>query len=155
MNKTYVLVVFALTIIFPAISIWIDSIARSENAVDLALAGKWFIFYAVGIRLFIAGIRQTFNPAFTAKEIFHLKDSSSYPVIRELGFANLCFGLLGIISLFEPSWRMASAFASGLYYGMAGIMHLVKRPAGPNEMFALISDFFICGVLAIYCWNFV
>src|SRR6185436_9072678 len=150
MNKTYVLFVFALTIVFPAISIWIDSIFRAGNAVDLALAGKWFIFYAVGIRLFIAGVRQMVDPSFTAKEIFEIEDRSCHPVIRELGFANLCFGLIGIISLFMPSWRIVSAFGSGLYFGLAGIMHLTRKPADINGRFALVTDLFIFLVLLAY-----
>jgi hypothetical protein len=150
LNKTYILVVFVLTILFPAISIFIEWETVQGLRVSIGLVGKWFIFYAVGIRLFIAGLRQTITPSFTAKEIFHLKDDSSYPIIRELGFANLCFGLIGIISLFLPQWRIVSAVGSGLYYGIAGFHHLVKRPAGPNELFALVSDFFIFLVLLLY-----
>src|ERR1700749_728071 len=64
------------------------------------LTGKWFVFWAIGARLFIAGLRQVTKPAFTAKEIFHMTTDESYVVIRELGFANLCFGTLGVLSLF-------------------------------------------------------
>ena len=32
----------------------------------MPLVGKWFVFWAVGARLFIAGIRQVIQPAFTA-----------------------------------------------------------------------------------------
>jgi hypothetical protein len=37
--------------------------------------------------------------------------------MRELGFANLCFGLIGLISIGMPDWRIVSAFGSGIYYG--------------------------------------
>ncbi|MFT3946649.1 MAG: hypothetical protein QM763_06710 [Agriterribacter sp.] len=36
------------------------------------------------------------------KEIFHIDSPDSLPIVRELGFANLCFGLVGIVSLFIP-----------------------------------------------------
>ena len=104
----------------------------------------------MGIRLFIAGIRQTTNPAFTAKEIFHISSEESFPVVRELGFANLCFGLTAIISLFLPSWRIVSAFGSGVYYGLAGALHFIKKPAGINERFALITDIIIFILLMLY-----
>ena len=39
----------------------------------------------------MAGIRQITNPAFTAKEIFHIDSMASLAIVRELGFANLCF----------------------------------------------------------------
>jgi len=149
------LVVFVLTIVLPGISIWIESLTHDTNVVNLALAGKWFIFYAVGFRLLLAGVRQIFTPSFTAKEIFHINDTSSHIIVRELGFANLCFGLIGLISLFIPSWRIVSAFGSGIYYGIAGVQHLLKKPAGPNELYALISDLFIFLVLGIYVWNYL
>jgi len=115
--------------------------------------GKWFIFSAVGLRLFIAGIKQTTNTAFTLKELFHMDSPESFPIIRELGFANLCFGLIGIISLFLPQWRIVSAFGSGLYYGFAGIQHLLKKPVGTNEKFALITDIVIFLFLLVYVWR--
>ncbi|MBN8788397.1 MAG: hypothetical protein J0I84_15000 [Terrimonas sp.] len=88
---------------------------------------KWFIFSAVGLRLFLAGIKQVKNPEFTAKQIFHVESADCFPILRELGFANICFGLVGIVSLFRPDWRIVSAFASGLYYGIAGIQHELKK----------------------------
>jgi hypothetical protein len=114
------------------------------------LIGKWFIFWALGVRLFIAGVRQVSKPAFTAKEIFRIDDPGSLPVIRELGFANLCIGLIGILSLFLPSFRTPSAVAAGLYFGLAGFLHLFKKPDSRNELIALISDLFIFGLVALY-----
>ena len=109
-----------------------------------------FIFYAVGLRLFLAGIKQTTNPAFTAKEIFHIDSPESFPILREIGFANLCFGQIGLISLFLPQWRIVSALGSGLYYGLAGLQHFIKKLAGTNEKFALITDIIIFLILLVY-----
>ena len=72
------------------------------------------------------------------------------PIVRELGFSNLCFGLIGIISLFIPSWRIVSAFGSGLYYGLAGLQHFIKKPVGANEKFALYTDILISVFLIVY-----
>lgn len=119
---------------------------------DLAfgLLGKWFIFSAVGLRLFLAGIKQVKNPEFTAKQIFHIDSPESFPILRELGFANICFGLVAIVSLFKPEWRIVSAFASGLYYGIAGVQHALKKTSGINEKFALWTDLIIFVLLFIY-----
>lgn len=117
---------------------------------SFALFWKWFFFLAVGLRLAVAGVQQIANPAFIALEIFHIENSESFPVVRELGFANLCFGLVGIVSLAKPEWRPVSAFASGMYYGLAGLMHVLKKPAGVNERFALWTDWVIFGVLVGY-----
>ena len=148
-NKGYIFGVSAITFLFPVVSAFVEIIISNQPP-SFALFGKWFIFFAVGIRLLLAGIRQTVNPAFTAKEIFHIETTDSFPIIRELGFANICFGLIGLISLFMPQWRIVSAFGSGLYYGLAGLEHFLKKPAGANEKFALVTDIIIFILLLIY-----
>src|SRR6478609_6215113 len=64
----------------------------------VALIGKWFVFWAIGVRLFLAGLRQIADPAFTAKTIFRIEDPKALIVVQELGFANMALGLLGIAS---------------------------------------------------------
>ena len=98
----------------------------------------------------MAGSKQITNPTFTLREIFEISSIESLPIVRELGFANLCSGLIGIISLFVPPWRIVSAFGSGLYYGLAGVQHFIKKPVGPNEKFALYTDILISIFLIIY-----
>ena len=148
-NKQYFIVVSVLTFVLPAIACAVEYVINNTS-LTLALLGKWFIFSAVGLRLFLAGVRQTTKPSFTAKEIFHIDNADSFPIVIELGFANLCFGLVGIISLFKPEWRVVSAFASGLYYAFAGLMHLIKKPSGANEKFALWTDLIIFAILCLY-----
>ncbi|MEI9909107.1 MAG: DUF6790 family protein [Bacteroidota bacterium] len=150
LNKRYLFVVLASTIFLPAISIFIEWFTNQDPSISFALAGKWFIFYAVGFRLLLAGVMQIANPSFTAKEIFHIQDTSAYAIVRELGFANVCFGLIGVISLFLPQWRIVSAFGSGLYYGIAALNHIIKKPVGANETLALVSDIFVFLILLIY-----
>ena len=147
-SKLYFSVVLLLMLIFPVISIVIDS--GNQHIILIALIGKWFVFWAIGLRLFTAGLRQAIKPAFTAKDIFHIDSVESHLIVRELGFANICIGLAGIFSIFIPAWRTAAAFTGGLYLGIAGFMHVIKKPATPNEWVAMISDLCIFIVLAIY-----
>jgi hypothetical protein len=70
-----------------------------------------------------------------------------------LGFANICFGLTGMLALFIPSWRPAAAFAGGLYMGIAGVYHLIKKLATPNEVVAMVSDIYILLVMGAYLAN--
>jgi len=149
-NKQYIIVVSILTFILPLVCSAAQILSNTEIQFSFDLIGKWFIFSAVGLRLSLAGIKQTTDPAFTAKEIFHISNPESFPIVRELGFANLCFGLIGIISLFLLHWRIVSAFGSGLYYGIAGLQHLLKKPAGANETFALVTDIIIFIFLLVY-----
>jgi uncharacterized membrane protein len=148
-NKTYITIVTFLTFVLPSIGFVVEHFTTG-SVMTFEIFGKWFIFSAVGLRLFLAGIRQISKPEFTAKEIFHINSTDSFPIIRELGFANLCFGLVGIISLFKPDWRIVSAFASGLYYGLVGLLHLIKKPASTNEKFALWTDMIIFVLLFAY-----
>jgi hypothetical protein len=149
-NKKYIFVVSMLTFVLPIICSEGQILINKDIFFSLELVGKWFIFSAVGLRLFIAGLKQTTDPAFTAKEIFHIDNPDGFPIVRELGFANLCFGLIGIVSLFLPQWRVVSAFGSGLYYGIAGLQHFFKKPIGTNEKFALATDIIISLLLLVY-----
>ena len=149
-NKFYIVSIILMLFVLPVVSFFIEWQISDSTINTVASIGKWFIFYAAGLRLFIAGIRQISKPAFTAKEIFHFTTNESFPVIKELGFANICTGLVGIISLFIPSWRIVSAFSSGLYYGFASFTHLTKKMAGANERFALLTDIIVFILLLVY-----
>jgi len=149
-NKKYIIGVSIITFLLPVVSAFIEITTNKSLVFSVELVGKWFIFYAVGLRLLLAGIRQTSNPDFTAKEIFHIEGSESFPILRELGFANLCFGLVGLVSLFMPQWRVVSAFGSGLYYGLAALQHFLQKSKGINEKFALITDIIIFILLGFY-----
>lgn len=71
-NKQYIIAVSVLTFILPVVCSFSEILKTKSNVFAFALLSKWFIFSAVGLRLFFAGIKQTTNPAFTAKEIFHI-----------------------------------------------------------------------------------
>jgi len=149
MSKGYFSIVLLLMLILPIISIAVD--LQCNAIISLTqLTGKWFVFWAIGIRLFTAGLKQVIKPQFTLQDIFHISNPEGGVIVKELGFANICFGAAGIISIFIPEWRPAAAFTGGLYLGIAGINHVIKKPSGPNEVIAMVSDLFIFLVMAIY-----
>src|SRR5580704_16457999 len=122
----FLLVIFVL-LVFPAASIVAEA-ALSQHALPLiTLTGKWLVFWAVGIRLFIAGARQVAQPQFTAEEIFRIHDPASFAIVREVGFANLSMGLLGICSIYRLGWTIPAALAGGLFYGLAGLGHVFQE----------------------------
>jgi hypothetical protein len=145
----YVITVVLLMLVLPVVSILIVHFGFG-SAIGWMLIGRWFVFCALGMRLFTAGIRQVIKPELTAKEIFHFTGEESYAVVRELGFANLSLGLIGILSLVKTEWTQASAICGGLYMGIAGIQHFFKKPAGFNEWVAMVSDLFIFVIAAMY-----
>jgi hypothetical protein len=149
-NKSYLIIVILLMCILPAIAVITEFYLNRPQSLSMILIGKWFLFWAVGIRLFTAGCKQVINPSFTSKTIFHIENKESFIIVKELGFANICIGSIAIISLFLPGWRMAAAFSGGLFLGIAGINHLIKKPAGLNERVAMVSDLFIGIILLLF-----
>jgi hypothetical protein len=146
----YVVAVVLLLLIFPVASIAIEGFASGHASGLLSLTGKWFVFWAVGIRLFVAGARQVLQPQFTAKEIFEIQESGSFAIVRELGFANLSMGLLGIFSLFRTGWIVPAAIVGGLYYGLAGMGHAFRNSKNFKEYVAMVSDLFVFLILAVF-----
>jgi hypothetical protein len=93
------------------------------------------------------------QPKFTAEEIFEIHDSASFPIVRELGFANLSIGLLAICSIFRPGWIVPAALVGGLYYGLAGLGHIFHKNKNAKEYVAMISDGLVFLVLLIFFLN--
>lgn len=142
----YYIAVATLMLAFPLASVGIEA-ATTNTAIDAALIGKWFVFWAVGCRLFLAGMRQIAQPGYTARVILGLKHDESLLLVRELGFANVAMGCVGIASLFVPSWRLAVALAGGIFYGLAGVNHAVQAHRNRLENVAMVSDLFAALVL--------
>jgi len=139
-----------LMFVLPIISILVE-VATTRGAVDLwNLVGRWFVFWAVGVRFVTAAIRQIVNPSFTAQEIFRIDSKESHAVVRELGLANLCMGLIGMLSFLVPQWCTAAALGGGLFLGLAGIQHILKKPVSPNEVITMISDLLVFLILVAY-----
>jgi len=146
----YYAIVATLMFLLPAISV-IAEVAHGGAASWPLVVAKWYVFWAVGWRLFLAGIRQVAQPAYTAREILGLKSDESLILVRELGFANLAMGTLGIASIAVPSWQLAAALAGGIFYGLAGVNHVMQPHRSRLENVAMVSDLFAAVVLLGVC----
>lgn len=141
--------IILLFIVVPLTAI-VSELLLSGSTLPLAeIALKWMVFCAIGLRLGAAGIKQISQPLFTAKQIFKIQDDDVLPIVKELGFANVCFSVVALISLFVPTFRIPSAIGGGLYYGFAGLLHVTKPKDSSKEIFAMVSDIFIFLVLGI------
>lgn len=140
----YLAVVVLLMGLLPAAAIVMD-LGQAPLPV---LIGKWFVFWAVGVRLLTAGLRQVLQPRFTAEDILGVTDPAAVPLVRELGFANIAMGGLGVLSLAIPAWALPAAIPGGLFLALAGIGHLRKRDRNRKETIAMVSDLFAATVLA-------
>lgn len=144
----YYIAVVLLLLVLPAASVIIEALYSAGTDV-LWLIGKWFVFWACGVRLLVAGLMQTFKPEFTARSIFEIDAPAAHAIVREVGFGNLAMGTLGLASLFESSWVVPAAIVGGLYYGLAGLGHLFRH-GNFKERFALWSDLAIFVLLAAF-----
>lgn len=140
--------VIALLLVLPLVSTGAEMLAGGPAA-PFALVAKWFTFWGVGVRLFIAGVMQVTRPQFTSKSIFGIADPAAASIVREVGFGNLAMGTLGLASLLVPQWLVPAAVAGGIYYGLAGVGHAIRPERNAKEQFALVSDFGICAILAV------
>ena len=139
--------VLVLMLLLPAASVIFEAVLPAHAASIMSLIGKWYVFWACGIRLLLAGIRQVSRPRFTAVEIFDLDNAKAFPIVREIGFGNLAMGTLGVCTIFRPAWVVPAAAVGGLYYGLAGLGHLVRHGRKFNDVVALVSDCFAFVVL--------
>jgi hypothetical protein len=150
----YLVSVVLLLAILPAVSVIIEAVMAPHGMSILGLVGKWYVFWACGIRLLLAGARQVSQPRFTAAEIFDLDAVKAFPIVREIGFANLAMATLGVCTIFRPAWLLPAAVVGGLYYGLAGLGHVCRgAERNLNETVAMVSDGFAFFVLLVVAVN--
>jgi hypothetical protein len=147
----YVLIVATLMFAFPVTSILIESVLRDHGHLESVVAGKWFVFWAVGVRLFLAGLRQIIQPRYTAESILGIKDAGATLVVRELGFANTAIGSIGMASILFPAWVLPTGIVGTIFYGLAGINHVTHKHRNNLENVAMMSDLFVAAVLLVFC----
>jgi len=146
----YFLSVLLLMLLFPAGSIYAEHSYLHSTVPLIVLVGKWFVFWSAGVRLFLAGLRQFFQPRFTSEQIFDIKSDDVLPIVRELGVANFATGVVGIASLAKPGFVLPVAIAAAIFYGIAGIRHVAGHDRNANENIAMVSDLFAGLVFAGY-----
>jgi hypothetical protein len=117
----------------------------------IPIIAKWYVFWAVGVRLGLAGLRQIIQPRYTAETILGMKSGESLLLVRELGIANTALGSLGLATFFAPSWLLPAALAGAIFYAIAGINHVLHQPRNKLQNVAMVSDLFAGLVLAVCC----
>jgi hypothetical protein len=142
----YYLTVVAFMFVLPLLSVAVELMVANASF-DTAILCKWFVFWAVGWRLLLAGVRQIAEPQYTAQTILGLKHTESQILVRELGFANVAIGLLGVVSLRMPSWQLAAALTGGVFYALAGTNHAFQSSRNRLQNLAMLSDIFAAVVL--------
>jgi hypothetical protein len=148
----YIATIIGLMLIFPMASIVFESFLQHHGVLEAPIVGKWFVFWAVGVRLFIAGLRQIVQPRYTAETILGIKDPDAMLIVRELGFANTAIGSAGLGSVFLSGWILPVAIIVAIFYGLAGINHVTHRRRNILQNVAMTSDLIAAAALLTICW---
>ncbi|GLK84991.1 DUF6790 family protein [Ancylobacter defluvii] len=127
-------------VILPVVSIASELAGNGTLVGFFTIASKWFVFWAVGVRLLLAGIMQLVKPGFTASSILGVDDLRSHVLVQELGCANLAMGAAGLLSLLISSWVFPVAFIGGAFLGLAGLNHMRRPERNFRENMAMASD---------------
>lgn len=81
----YFVIVILFMLVCPATWVLAASAASHHTVSIYFLIAKWYVFWAVGVRLFTAGIRQVLQPRFTSNVIFGIQGSETQAIVREVG----------------------------------------------------------------------
>ena len=146
----YAIFVIVLMVVLPVVSIAAEYFLYPAGAGFVFLVGKWFVFWAVGARLFGAGLMQTLRPSFTSSGIFGNADPNAEKLVEEIGFGNLAIGLLGLLTIFNAAWIVPAAITGMVFLGLAGAKHVLNMGKSGRESLAMWSDLAIAVVLAAY-----
>jgi hypothetical protein len=116
-----------------------------------AVVGKWLVFWMVGVRLLLAGLRQIVQPRYTAEQILGVKDPDAALIVRELGVANIAMGSVAAASLFFRNWEFPMALVGTVFYALAGINHVTDKHRNKLQSIAMFSDLFAAAALLMSC----
>jgi hypothetical protein len=145
----YAFIVIALMLVIPIGCTIYEVFHANHGIFAFGMLLQWLVFWAVGVRLLLAGFRQIFQPGYTAEVVLGIKAEDCKRVIRELGFGNTAIGCIGAGSLFWEGWLLPAAIAGAVFYGLAGVNHFLHKARGMNENVAMVSDVLVAVVLVI------
>lgn len=134
----YAIPVLLQTVILPIVFGVIELLVLGGDPV--LVLGRWWVFWGVGTRLFVAGIVQVSGKGPTAAILGAASPSvQETQLVRELGTANIGMGFAGLFAL-VPGWALPAGIAGGVFLLIAGFMHVGKRGKNSQETIATWTD---------------
>src|SRR5271156_4367134 len=114
--------IIASTFIFLPLILGLDH-ARRKHRPNKEMLLVYYLFISVGIQGLFTGIFQIVFPDI----VINFLQWPYSPFLDELGLANIAFGILGILSLWQNNgWKAATAMGYGLFLFMTGLYHLIE-----------------------------
>jgi hypothetical protein len=140
--------VIVLTAIIPFMLTGVESFFTHAD-ISASIFARWFIFSAIGLRLFIAGLVQLIHPDFTLHKIFNIQDVKSFALVQELGIYNATLGICALLTPIVPQYGQCIAIIAGIYFGAAGLLHACRKAKSEKEYIAMVSDFIIAAIVLL------
>ena len=145
----YVVMVVALMFALPVVASVVEGLLFTHTPFSLGVLLRWFVFFPVGVRLTLTGLRQIVQPRYTAEQVFGLKSPEVPLVVRHLGFATTAIGVTGLVGLAYSEWIYPAGVAGAVFYGLAGLNHLMHKGRTGNQSVAMVSDLLVAIILAV------
>lgn len=139
----YFIFVLGTTLVMPIVSGFIHGRVDDWAEGPFFYFGLWWVFWGVGVRLFVAGISQITRPGFTSKNILGIDAPEANQVVQELGFANTAIGAAALISSYDNSWAAPAGFVGGVFLLLAAFRHTPKKDKNVKEKVALATDYLV------------
>jgi hypothetical protein len=147
-GRVYLAIVALTMFVLPVASVLIEHSLRPDAPV-VFLLGRWFVFWGVGVRLALAGLRQFFQPAFRQRDIPHSGRRGAVAGARTGRCEHRDGGrgpaVAGLRELYPPI-----PISAGVFYGVAGFRHMAEKSRSRNETIAMASDLFLFALLAFF-----
>jgi hypothetical protein len=130
--------IVSLTFIFlPLVLGVLHASYTDQSFVKLAL--RYYLIIVVGIQGCLTGIIQIFSPEWV---VDYVKWPDS-PFLKELGMANLAFGIVGFMGLWlSEGWKNAALAGYLLFLFFTGVGHLVGLFREAILLVILVSFYF-------------
>lgn len=80
----------------------------------------WFLGFGIGVGSIFSGLAQVFSPEMVAQSV----GWPNTPFLREVGFANISYGILGLISIKYRSFWAPTIIAYAVFMWGAAIGHI-------------------------------
>ena len=141
--------VILLMIALPLICIITEHLISAEP-IDPVLIGKWFMFWGMGVQLFLTGLL-----GYLALRIASLKNwtdtrTAYFSGIGDSKLLNIAVGVLAMLSLYFNRFREATAIAGGIFFGLRAFGRLIRKSDLGGESLLILSDLFLFCMILLY-----
>lgn len=106
----------------PLVGAFIHFFIRKERTINrlMEVLLLWFLGFGIGVGSIFSGLAQVLSPEMVAQSV----GWPNTPFLREVGFANISYGILGLISIKYRSFWTPTIIAYAVFMWGAAIGHI-------------------------------